>query len=62
VSSQEVVTTYNPYEDPSCPACDCADWGMMFCGSNCSREKYIQRKKEELRNAQEGDKNNEAGI
>ena len=33
---------YDPYKDPNCPDCDCADWGMMGCLTNCAREKYIK--------------------
>jgi len=43
-----VVDWYNPYDDPNCPACDCADWGMMGCISTCSREKYVVAKRKEL--------------
>jgi len=33
---------YNEYEDPDCPPCNCADWGMTGCLSSCRREVYVR--------------------
>lgn len=44
------MKVFDPYSDPKTPKCNCSDWGMTGCHSNCAREIYIREQQISLDN------------